>query len=271
MSKKNIESIKELKIICQNSKTEEQDWYSTIFCRKVSIYLSKLLLSTSITANQVTLLSIVVGLVAGVMFSFGNYLYTLAGALLLQLWLILDCVDGEIARYRKSSGPSGKYMESMDHYITEPFIFVCISFGLYNTFHIISIFVLGFSAVLLMCLGHIATNLVYTVLSMETSDPKKKTVSEQISKIKNDTHKKYSKLRRIYTYVRIPFISPYFMILILIAAIADLLFINWCLHSILDKMSFNILYLYFLLFTIFISLRNIIRIFDYFSQLKSVE
>lgn len=282
--------IKELRRICQDTKTEKEDWYSTNFCRKVSIYLTKLLLFTSITANQVTLLSIVVGLVAGVLFSFGNYLYTLVGALLLQLWLIFDCIDGEIARYRKSANISGKYVESMNHHIVHPIIFWCISLGLYNILQNFFILILGFLVALFMCLGSIAANFVYIVLVKKTSDLQEKIVSEQISKIKKDIRKKHPKMRRIYNYVRAPFAPFLFVLMILIAATTDLLFINLCpnfaigalhiefgpditisLHNILNKMNFNILYIYFLLFTIISILRNIIGIFDYFSQLKSVE
>lgn len=283
-----VESIKELKNICQNTKTEKEDLYSTLFCRKVSIYLTKLLLSTSITANQVTLLSIIVGLVAGVLFCFGNYLYTLVGALLLQLWLIVDCVDGEIARYRKTANISGKYLESMDHYIVHPVIFWCISLGLYNIFQSFFILILGFLVVLFMCWSSIASNLVYAVLVMGSSDQQKKIVEEQISKIQKNIRKKHPKIRHIYNYVRTPFAFLSFVPLVLIVAVIDILLINWCpnvtigplliefgpditifLHNI--EMNFNILYVYFLLFFTNISLRSIIQMLDYFNQLKSAE
>lgn len=284
-----VESIKELKKICQNTKIEKEDLYSTLFCRKVSIYLTKLLLSTSITANQVTLLSIVVGLVAGVMFCFGNYLYAFVGALLLQLWLIFDCVDGEIARYRKLSNNSGKYLESMDHYIVHPAIFCGISLGLYNIFQSFFVLILGFLVVLFMCWSFIVDNLIYTVLVTGSSDPQKKIVEEQITKIREKIRKKHPKIRRIYKYIGTPFAFLSFVPTILIVTTIDILLITWCpdinigavhiefgpniiryLHNI-PEIHFNILYIYFLVFTITTSLRSIAGLFDYFSQLKSVE
>ena len=140
-----VESIKELKKICQK---ENDNWYGRYFVRKISIYITKLLLKTEVTPNQISGLSILIGIIAGIFFVFGNYWYTLVGALLLLLSNIVDCVDGEIARYRKSASVAGKYIESLNDYIVHPFIFVCISFGLYNIFHNIFIFVLGFLIVL---------------------------------------------------------------------------------------------------------------------------
>ena len=281
-----VESIKELKKICQK---ENDNWYGRYFVRKISIYITKLLLKTEVTPNQISGLSILIGIIAGIFFVFGNYWYTLVGALLLLLSNIVDCVDGEIARYRKSVSVAGKYIESLNDYIVHPFIFVCISFGLYNIFHNVFIFVLGFLIVLFSYWGAVAPVLVYETLTTQTSNPKEK-VKEQASKIKENIFGKPSKIRSMYNHIRAPFISPYFILMILITAALDFILVNFCpdfaigalfiefgpnitifLPNIFDyKMNFNFLYIYFVLLGI-TSPKGAITIYEYFHQMKSYQ
>jgi phosphatidylglycerophosphate synthase len=40
-------------------------------------------------------------------------------ALLAQLWLLLDCCDGEVARWRRTFSPKGPYLDALGHYTIE--------------------------------------------------------------------------------------------------------------------------------------------------------
>jgi phosphatidylglycerophosphate synthase len=281
-----IESIKELKKICQDSKTETMDWYSKIFYRNISIYLTKLLLHTSITANHVTLFTIVLGLAAGILFSFGTYLHILAGALLLQLWLILDCVDGEIARYRGSAGICGKYVESLDHYITEPFTVVCVGYGLYMLLDAISIFVLGVLVALLMVWSSSSANLIYYVIFVTGVQDMGDVVNKYRFCMGKSAAYKISTIRRIYnSCIKFPTTLTSFTVFLLFLTVLDILFINFCpdvsagsltlifgpdvdvihLNGIFDHgLHFNFLYIYFIFFSIVSIIREIVRIHNNF-------
>ena len=281
-----IESIKELKKICQNSKTETMDWYSNIFYRNISIYVTKLLLHTSITANNVTLFTIVLGLAAGIMFSFGTYLHILAGALLLQLWLIFDCVDGEIARYRRTAGICGKYIESLDHCITEPFTVVCVSYGLYVLLDSISIFVLGVLVALLLVWSSSSANLVYYVIFITGVHDMGDVVNRHQSCVGNSAAYKVSTIRRIYkSCIKFPTTLTSFTVLLLFLTVLDIISTNFFpdisaggltlifgpdsdvmyLNGIFDHgLHFNFLYLYFIFFSIVSITRSIVRIHNNF-------
>lgn len=152
-----VESIKELRRICQ----KEYIPPSETIIRKVSIYVTKLLLYTRISANQTTGLSIVVGIVAGVFFIFGDKWSILIGALLLWLSYILDYSDGEVARYRGSASLTGSYIDKLNHIIVEPFSFAALSFGIYNTFHDVTVFAFGFSAAISILLIKLAVDNTY--------------------------------------------------------------------------------------------------------------
>lgn len=167
-----VESIDELRKICQSiDKKKKSISYSVIFARKISIYFTKLLLYTNITPNQVTLLCTIIGMTASLFFVNGNPWYMIAGALLLELWYIFDHVDGEVARYRNSTTLTGVYLDFLSHYIVHPFIFVCISFGIYNIFHDAAVFIFGFSAALSTVLIDLTKDCLYKAVMVTYTLP----------------------------------------------------------------------------------------------------
>jgi phosphatidylglycerophosphate synthase len=87
--------------------------------RKLSPYLTRALLPTRISPNVVTGLMSVVGLAAAGLLSLNGVLAAAGAVLLIQLQLLLDCSDGELARVRGQSSPAGIYLDRIGHYVTE--------------------------------------------------------------------------------------------------------------------------------------------------------
>jgi len=125
---------------------ERPGWYGTHITRKITPYLTWLLLLTPITANQVTVLQTVVGVLGGVLLATGNSLVRLAGLLCLQIGYMLDCVDGEIARYRKSESVNGVYIDLIGHYYVLRFMFFGLGLGEYLRTGRLEAAILGFVA-----------------------------------------------------------------------------------------------------------------------------
>ena len=144
-------SIKELREICQKEHTNES-WYVINFARRFSIYFTKFFLYTPISANQITVLMTILGVICGFLFALGTVFYSLLGALLLQFWFILDHVDGEIARYKKTTSLIGAYLDYLAHVIVHPAVFIGITFGIYQNFPSLTVFILGFVAALSLIL-----------------------------------------------------------------------------------------------------------------------
>lgn len=174
------ESIKELRKICQETSTPMKSWSEKIQ-RKISIYFTKLLLPTGVTANQVSIFNILFGIVVGAFFAAGHPRYAVIGAILYHFWNTFDYVDGEIARYRKSASITGLYIDRLNHIIVEPYIFVCLSFGLFKNFHAITIFIFGFSAALSRLLSTlVVANMHASVLETLLYSSKKEPLKENI-------------------------------------------------------------------------------------------
>ena len=100
------------------------------FNRPVGRYLSKLLIHTPITPNQISILSMLIGLAAAWYFQTGVYAATILGAVLLQVSAIVDCVDGDIARILFKESPLGKWLDITADQIVHLAVFAGIAVGL---------------------------------------------------------------------------------------------------------------------------------------------
>ena len=68
---------------------------------------------TWVTPNRVTVASLAVGLVATAAFARGTPAALAAGGVILQLSFLLDCVDGQLSRYRGTSSLYGAILDQM--------------------------------------------------------------------------------------------------------------------------------------------------------------
>src|SRR3954470_5036599 len=96
-------SVAEIRAVAQPHPTMDrrsgEHWAGLLYMRKLSIYATWLLAKTPISPNQVTGLMILSGLLAGAVLAVPGVWAAVAAALLIQLYLLLDCSDGELARW----------------------------------------------------------------------------------------------------------------------------------------------------------------------------
>ena len=85
--------------------------------RPMAFLLVRLLTPTSITPNQITLLSIVVGVAAGWAIGLGTPASMAWGAFGVLLYNVLDCADGMLARVRKLRSPLGYVLDGLAGYV----------------------------------------------------------------------------------------------------------------------------------------------------------
>src|SRR5262249_18386894 len=84
--------------------------------RRLSRPLTRLLLRTPLAPSHITLLSVAIGLLGALGLMTGSYWRRVGGALLLVASLVLDCVDGEIARVRLAQSPAGARLDMIGDY-----------------------------------------------------------------------------------------------------------------------------------------------------------
>jgi hypothetical protein len=104
-------------------------FYSVFFLRKISKLFTWLAVRLKMTPNQVTLISFGIGLLSAYEFSKGSFWAIFAGAVLLQLSIIIDCVDGELARYTRQFSQLGAWLDAITDRIKEYLVFFALAYG----------------------------------------------------------------------------------------------------------------------------------------------
>lgn len=119
-------TIAELRAVTQppevRGRRNSEHWTADVYQRRISPYLTRVLLGTSITANGVTGLMIATGASAGLALLVPGVPGGLLAALLAQLQMLWDCCDGEVARWRQSFSPAGIFLDKVGHYTAESVI-----------------------------------------------------------------------------------------------------------------------------------------------------
>jgi phosphatidylglycerophosphate synthase len=116
-------SIAELRAATQPASIFERNsgehWAGRLYVRRLSPYLTRLLIRTPITPNGVTWLMIASGLAAAALLTLPGVLAAVGAALAIQLQILFDCSDGELARWRDRKSPAGVYLDRLGHWLTE--------------------------------------------------------------------------------------------------------------------------------------------------------
>ena len=99
------------------------------FNRRVSLPISVALMRTPLTANQLSVILVAIGLYAAWLFSLGHYWTGLLAALLSVAASVLDGCDGEIARLKYQESALGCWIETIGDYLYYIAIFAGLTVG----------------------------------------------------------------------------------------------------------------------------------------------
>ena len=108
-------------------KNSRSSLWVQLWVRKASFPVTYLFINTGWTANMVSVLSWFVIFGAAVLLCIHNFWCMLAGVILTNFWLVLDCVDGNIARVKKVKTLMGDFYDAVAGY--GPFSFTTVALG----------------------------------------------------------------------------------------------------------------------------------------------
>lgn len=97
--------------------------------RPMSLRIVRRLASTSVTPNQITLLSVGLGLCGAPLFLSSHWLWQTVGALLFLVHSILDGCDGELARLRFQESRFGGIIDYWGDNVVHIAVFACMAVG----------------------------------------------------------------------------------------------------------------------------------------------
>jgi phosphatidylserine synthase len=126
------ESIAQLREVTQppevRQRANAEHWTASLYLRDISPYLTWVLLKTSISANGVTGYMILVGWLTAASLLIPGLAGATTALILGQLMMLVDCSDGEVARWRNQKSPGGVFLDKVGHYSTEALIPVVLGF-----------------------------------------------------------------------------------------------------------------------------------------------
>jgi phosphatidylglycerophosphate synthase len=105
-------------------------YLAALLDRRMSRPLTRLLLRTPLAPSHVTLLSLATGLLGAAGLATVSYWGRLGGVLLLVASVVLDCVDGDMARAQLAQSPAGARLDVMGDYLVHIAVFVALASGL---------------------------------------------------------------------------------------------------------------------------------------------
>lgn len=120
---------------------EIENFLDRYFYRPIAFRFALLLKYTPVTPNMVTIVSIIVGISAGLQFYSPDFKTNLLGVFLLILANTLDCVDGQLARLTGIKSKIGRILDGFAGDLWFLTIYICISLRLINEGWPIYIFV----------------------------------------------------------------------------------------------------------------------------------
>ena len=116
--------------ISVTGRSTSEHWIADLYLRKLSPHLTRLLLRTSISANGVTWLMIVTGASIGPALLIQGWVGIALAIFLSQLQMLIDCCDGEVARWRNTKSPMGIFLDKLGHYLAECLLPLCLGLRL---------------------------------------------------------------------------------------------------------------------------------------------
>lgn len=132
-SKPTIAQIREIsQPVSVTGRSTSEHWIADLYQRRLSPYLTRILLKTSISANGVTWLMIITGASIGPALLIQGWVGIALALFLSQLQMLIDCCDGEVARWRNTKSPMGIFLDKLGHYLAECLIPLCLGLRLAN-------------------------------------------------------------------------------------------------------------------------------------------
>ncbi|WP_307845216.1 CDP-alcohol phosphatidyltransferase family protein [Planomonospora sp. ID67723] len=107
----------------------DDGFFATYFVSSWSRYLVTLAAWLRLTPNAVTGISTGLAVLSAVWFSAGTRAEMVAGAVLLYLSFVLDCVDGQLARYTRTFSPLGSWLDATSDRVKEYTVYAGLAFG----------------------------------------------------------------------------------------------------------------------------------------------
>jgi hypothetical protein len=129
LARRQVSSVADERIAQLQANRLDDGFYSTFVVRRLSKPLTRLALRWGWTPNAITVLSFAIGVAAAAAFAVGSRWALVLGAILLQVSLVVDCVDGEVARATRRFSSLGAWLDASTDRVKEFLAYAGLAIG----------------------------------------------------------------------------------------------------------------------------------------------
>ena len=124
-----IRDLDEDRLLLDSAVKADDSFFTTFFISPWSKHVARWAARRGWTPNQVTTVSLGIGVLAAIAFATGERAGLIAGALLLQLSFATDCVDGQLARYTRTFSRLGAWLDAVFDRTKEYAVYAGLAIG----------------------------------------------------------------------------------------------------------------------------------------------
>ena len=122
---------RELREVCQRPVRDGNDVAGLLFGDHASLVFTKVFVDLRLSPNYASVGFLICGLIGAVL-QVTTSAWALTGAILLVLYYVLDCVDGEVARWQRVVNVHWGYYDYLFHMLIKPLAFFGIGLGTFG-------------------------------------------------------------------------------------------------------------------------------------------
>ncbi|MBN6052976.1 CDP-alcohol phosphatidyltransferase family protein [Nonomuraea sp. RK-328] len=130
-------------------------FFTTYFVSTYSRFIARWAARRGLTPNQVTLISITLGVLAAACFATGDRPWMVLGGALIYFAFVFDCVDGQVARYARKFGVLGAWLDATFDRFKEYVVFAGLAVGWVVSGNGDDIWILALAAIGLQSIRHL--------------------------------------------------------------------------------------------------------------------
>ena len=150
------------------------------FHNPIAANVVKILKNTWVTPDQITYTSIFIGLASAYIFSSGTIQSFFLAGILLEVVMILDCVDGQLAREKKCASYWGRLLDGIAGYIIYLAVLIGIMIGLGKYY--VTLVVIG-TLTIMRAISYDYCKLTMTTMIQKGYDGNQKEISDTYLKV----------------------------------------------------------------------------------------
>ena len=166
------------------TKNKDDEWWSSFVTSPLAIAVNYVVVDIQwINPNLITLFSFITAIISVLFIIAGGTVNFIIAAVLIHWSHILDCMDGQMARYRKTSSLSGSFFDKLTDQLQVIIWFGSVGYAAYSQSQNVLPLFLAFTGVVFYSIrGYVKYVAIYTEMSRDSGYLEK--LSEETSRVK---------------------------------------------------------------------------------------